>query len=72
MAKESSPDTDINLHPNGSCCAILSVFIYEPHGRGPIPATGSDVSHGVRCLSVDCKKLQYFDVRIYVYILGWY
>ena len=31
----------------------------EPHGRGPDPATGSNVSHGVRCLSVDCKKLPF-------------
>ena len=26
MAKESPPDTDINLHTNGSSCAILSVL----------------------------------------------
>ena len=35
-------------------------YTNEPHGRGPDPLTGSDFFHGVRCLSVDRKKLQLF------------
>ena len=29
-------------------------------GAGSAPPMGSDVSHGVRCLSVDCRNSKYF------------
>ena len=47
---------------------IFRMLIFEPHGRGPVPPTGSDVSHGVRCLSVDCRKLLFFGTTIQNYL----